>query len=205
MWGMLGDALMTQQIWNDIRKERQGLLTPIPDVYRFVMKRHDGQLYCGLPYQYHLDKVVSQLFKFGFASDVFVAAGLCHDLIEDTQTTREEVRALFGQEVEAIVWACTGIGKNRKERNADIYAKLKGFTVGCIVKVADRLANHAASISEPNTYKPSIGHLKMYFAEREEFEAAVRPYIPSAMWAALQKDYADIEAILFRSEHAVPS
>src|SRR4051812_20195976 len=123
MWGMFGNALMTQQAWNDIRKERRGLLAPIPGGYRFVMQRHNGQLYCGLPYQYHLDRVVAQLVKFGFTSDVFLAAALCHDVIEDTPTTREEVKALFGEEVDAIVWACTGIGKNRKERNADIYAK----------------------------------------------------------------------------------
>lgn len=173
-------------------------LINIPEVYQFVAERHAGQVYAGLPFQYHLDCVVTQMMRFDFTDDVNLAAALLHDVIEDTATTREEVRERFGGAVEARVWACTGIGPNRKARNADIYAKLAAYPPACVIKAADRLANHAASKREPGTSSPNFAMIKMYLSERVEFEVAVRGHIPPSMWEALKNDYDAFEIILSR-------
>jgi len=177
----------------------------LADVYRFAAERHAGQLYATLPYQYHLDQVVKQLAKFGFTSDNYVAAGLLHDVIEDTPTTLQELGMHFGDPVASLVWACTGIGKNRKHRNYNIYDKLLDCPQACVIKVCDRLANHAASVLDPSTSLPDMSKVKMYLGERYDFENAVRVHIPVAMWDALQESYEKFTNLLQRSTHAVSS
>ena len=54
-----------------------------------------------------------------------VAAAWLHDTIEDTSVTREDIVAHFGDEVAALVWAVTGEGATRSERNQSAYAKIR--------------------------------------------------------------------------------
>jgi hypothetical protein len=57
----------------------------------FARDRHHGQEYGGQPYvESHVAKVVSILKELGF-DGFYQAAGWLHDVIEDTETTREEV------------------------------------------------------------------------------------------------------------------
>jgi (p)ppGpp synthase/HD superfamily hydrolase len=75
---------------------------------RMAAVAHQGQMRKDGPYPYieHLIAVALLLSKHGF-SDVIIAAGLAHDMVEDTPVTAEEVRRELGDEVADIVASVT--------------------------------------------------------------------------------------------------
>lgn len=60
--------------------------------------------------------------------------------------------------------AVTGIGKNRKERNKDIYRKLQEFSPAKDLKLAERISN----------VRSGAKNARLYWPENEEFMKAVR-------------------------------
>lgn len=135
----------------------------------FAIKAHGNQLYGGNPYIYHLDKVVKVLKDYGLTGFIYEDAGYLHDVIEDTSVTLQELQAEFGTYVAELVWSVTGEGKNRKERQESIYAKLKDNHHGINLKLADRIANLETGFAENNQEK-----LKMYKKEDEKFSEIVK-------------------------------
>ena len=77
---------------------------------RFAAIRHHGQTRRSseIPYVEHVFAVAMILQKLGLGEDV-VIAGLLHDVVEDTETTPDEVRQHFGTKVAELVSYCTEI------------------------------------------------------------------------------------------------
>lgn len=148
----------------------------------FAAQVHHGQLYEGKPYSAsHLNDVVNVLIDSGLDTDAeVIAAGWLHDTVEDTDVTLPCIRKRFGERVKNLVDACTGVGANRKERNASIYAKLYEFPEACVVKLADRIANVEHS-------EPGSRYRSMYRKEQGDFAYFVQPHVPPAMWARLER------------------
>jgi GTP pyrophosphokinase len=78
-----------------------------------------------------------------------IAAGLIHDIIEDTEVTKEEIERVFGEEIALLVDGVTKISgysfASREERQAENFRKMilsmaKDIRV-IIIKLADRLHN----------------------------------------------------------------
>lgn len=158
---------------------------------QFARRRHRFQRYGGGPYESHLIRVKEILVEFGFDDFRWCAAGLLHDTIEDTGTTRGEIEERFdssiwsGPLVSELVWAATGIGATRRERQNDIRRKLRTFPEACPLKVADRIANVEASLASDGK-----AFARMYLAEAEQFdEIASADTVPSAMRSRLVVAY----------------
>jgi (p)ppGpp synthase/HD superfamily hydrolase len=145
---------------------------------RLAEERHAGQQYGPHPYGFHLAQVRAVLEAFGYGGELGIAAWL-HDTVEDTATTREEIASLFGQEVAALVWAVTGIGQNRRERNGSAYEKIRQHPRAAILKLADRIANAEASRGHPDK-------LAMYRKEQEAFAQALSGLGDARMWDRLR-------------------
>lgn len=141
----------------------------------FAIRRHKGQLYDDLPYDYHLASVESYLDEHGYDTWEYRAAAWLHDSVEDTGTKIEDIESLYGASVAAMVWACTGVGVNRKEKNKEIARRLAAYPKAAPVKVADRMANVLHGCATGNYRK-----LDMYLKEWEEFRKAVEPLMVSA-------------------------
>jgi (p)ppGpp synthase/HD superfamily hydrolase len=146
---------------------------------QFAVTRHAAQRYGDRPYVVHLEAVRAVLRDFGHDGALGVAAWL-HDVVEDTATTRDEVAQRFGPEVAALVWAVTGVGDNRKARNAAAYAKIRQHPVATTLKLADRIANVEAAATVPHK-------LEMYRAEWEGFTAALAGLGDARMWQRLRQ------------------
>jgi guanosine-3',5'-bis(diphosphate) 3'-pyrophosphohydrolase len=81
--------------------------------------------------------------------EISIAAGLLHDVIEDSQYTREDLARLFGQEISDIVWGVTKISKISEVDVEDAQAEtLKKMIIAMtadvrviLIKLADRLHN----------------------------------------------------------------
>lgn len=72
----------------------------------FAVEKHTGQLRKGtdIPYIVHPMEVMNLLIGMG-ADKPLVIAGILHDLMEDTGTSKEEIREIFGSDVAELVAA----------------------------------------------------------------------------------------------------
>jgi guanosine-3',5'-bis(diphosphate) 3'-pyrophosphohydrolase len=117
--------------------------------YVFSALAHKGQIrHSGEPYLVHPLEVADILADMKLDA-VCIAAGLLHDVVEDTLTTPEKIRELFGEDVAHIVEGVTKIGaipfSSTEERQAENFRKMLLAMVDDIrvilVKLADRLHN----------------------------------------------------------------
>jgi GTP pyrophosphokinase len=117
--------------------------------YVFSAFEHRGQVrHSGEPYLIHPLAVADFLADMKLDA-VAIAAGLLHDVVEDTLTTIERIRELFGPEVAHVVEGVTKISAIRfsssEERQAENFRKMLLAMVDdvrvILVKLADRLHN----------------------------------------------------------------
>ncbi|MFI5298781.1 MAG: HD domain-containing protein [Polyangiales bacterium] len=150
-----------------------------PAARAYAVERHGAQAYGKEPYIVHLAAVRSVLADFDISGDLGVAAWL-HDTIEDTGTTRGEIVKRFGEQVAALVWAVSGLGATRKQRNLDAYQKIRALPTAATLKLADRIANVEASRDRPDK-------LAMYRAEHQGFATALTGLGEDRLWERLRK------------------
>jgi GTP diphosphokinase / guanosine-3',5'-bis(diphosphate) 3'-diphosphatase len=121
----------------------------------FAADRHRDQRRKGAdesPYINHPFAVASALCDEGGVSDgELLAAALLHDTIEDTATTQEELRKVFGTRIAAIVAELTddkSLSKAERKRiqldNASLVSKDAQQ-----LKIADKLCNLREILSSP--------------------------------------------------------
>ena len=117
--------------------------------YVFSALEHKGQVrHSGEPYLVHPLEVASLLADMRL-DPVAIAAGLLHDVVEDTLTTIEKIHEHFGPEVAHVVEGVTKISaipfSSSEERQAENFRKMLLAMVDDIrvilVKLADRLHN----------------------------------------------------------------
>ena len=117
--------------------------------YVFSALEHKGQVrHSGEPYLVHPLEVADLLADMKL-DVVAVAAGLLHDVVEDTLTTPERIAELFGPEIAHVVEGVTKISaipfSSSEERQAESFRKMLLAMVDDIrvilVKLADRLHN----------------------------------------------------------------
>lgn len=128
---------------------REDNLNLIEHAYKFAEEKHSGQFRkSGEPYIVHIIQVGYILANLGM-SPVTIAAGLLHDVIEDTGVSKEELALEFSDEIATLVESVTKIGniefKDEKEYLAANHRKIfiamaKDVRV-IFIKLVDRLHN----------------------------------------------------------------
>src|SRR5262249_16668217 len=123
--------------------------TLILKAYEFAKKAHEGQKrHSGDDYLTHLVGVADILEELHMDS-VTIAAGLLHDILEDTPVTLEQLRLEFGEEIANLVDGVTKIGAQKFQdaaiRQAEstrkmLVAMAKDVRV-ILIKLADRTHN----------------------------------------------------------------
>src|SRR5215216_1626307 len=173
--------------------------------YVFSALEHKGQIrHSGEPYLVHPLEVAD--FLADMRLDVAaVAAGLLHDVVEDTLTTPERIEELFGREIAHIVEGVTKIGaipfSSKEERQAENFRKMLLAMVDDIrvilVKLADRLHNMRTLHHLPeerrvkiaqetrDIYAPIANRLGMSKIKNELEELAFK-YLEPAAYEALR-------------------
>ncbi len=146
----------------------------------FAARRHAGQRRKGLnaePYVNHLTEVALLLAEASDGKDPeLVMAGLLHDTIEDTETTREELAQVFGEDVASLVAEVTDdtslLREERKKRQVQTAAAKSGRAR--MIKLADKIANlHSIAVSPPVGW--SGRRKREYVAWAREVAAACGP------------------------------
>ncbi|MDB5972855.1 MAG: bifunctional (p)ppGpp synthetase/guanosine-3,5-bis(diphosphate) 3-pyrophosphohydrolase [Hydrocarboniphaga sp.] len=117
--------------------------------YEFGAKHHAGQnRSSGEPYIYHPLAVARILAEMRMDATTLMAA-ILHDVIEDTEVSKDRVAMVFGKDVADLVEGVTKIGKveglSRAELQAESFRKLLLAMTHdlrvILVKLADRLHN----------------------------------------------------------------
>jgi len=168
--------------------------------YVFSALEHKGQVrHSGEPYLVHPLEVADFLADMKL-DVVAVAAGLLHDVVEDTLTTPERIAELFGPEIAHVVEGVTKIGaipfSSSEERQAENFRKMLLAMVDDIrvilVKLADRLHNMRTLHHLPeerrlkiaqetlDIYAPIANRLGMSKVKNELEELAFRYLEPKA-------------------------
>jgi guanosine-3',5'-bis(diphosphate) 3'-pyrophosphohydrolase len=117
--------------------------------YEFSAEAHSGQYRMSRkPYLEHCLEVAFILAEQHLDSAT-IAAGLLHDVVEDTDVTIDRIKNVFGDEIADLVDGVTKIGelkfKSQEEEQAEYFRKMllsmaKDIRV-IIIKLADRLHN----------------------------------------------------------------
>ena len=121
----------------------------ITQAYEYADKAHEGQTrQSGEPYITHPISVAHILVELGMDTET-ICAGLLHDVVEDTASTLDEIKKMFGADVALMVDGVTKLTKlsysSKEQRQAEnvrkmLLAMAKDVRV-IIVKLADRLHN----------------------------------------------------------------
>lgn len=156
----------------------------VEKAYYFAEKAHRGQKReSGLDYIAHALKTAHYLADMRLSS-VTIAAGLLHDVVDDTPTTSQDIKKEFGKEVAFLVEGVSKLGKIKYrgvERHVENLRKLLLATAKDIrvilIKFCDRIHNletlnyvrpdkqkrialESLEIYAPLAYRLGIGELK---------------------------------------------
>jgi guanosine-3',5'-bis(diphosphate) 3'-pyrophosphohydrolase len=95
------------------------------------------------PYINHPIAVASLLAKHGVTDRAAILGAILHDTIEDTQTTRDELAAGFGEDVASVVVEVTDDKSLPKARRKELQVEHAPHLSRCaqLVKLADKICN----------------------------------------------------------------
>jgi GTP diphosphokinase / guanosine-3',5'-bis(diphosphate) 3'-diphosphatase len=147
--------MVKQLALDDILKSLRSELTDkrkkaITEAYHFSVAAHEGQKRrSGEDYVQHPIAVAKILAQLGMGGKT-IAAGLLHDVPEDTSVTLEEIEKEFGKEIAGMVDGVTKLGKIKLRGSHEEYflENLRKMILAMaadirvvIIKLADRLHN----------------------------------------------------------------
>ena len=163
--------------------------------YVFSAREHKGQVrHSGEPYLVHPLEVANLLVDMRLDA-VAVAAGLLHDVVEDTLTSIERVAELFGPEVAHVVEGVTKLSSipfsSKEAQQAENFRRMFLAMVDDIrvilVKLADRLHNMR-----------TLGHVPDEKRERIARET-LDIYAPIANRLGMSKVKNELEELSFKA------
>ena len=182
----------------------------IEKAYRFARRAHDGvRRRSGEPYILHpiaVATIVSREIGMGSTS---ICAALLHDVIEDTDYTAEDIKAIFGDElipdsnekvgdkianiVEGLTKISKGVFSDKASEQAENFKKLL-LTMNedvrvILIKIADRLHNMRTLASMPPAKQYKIAGETLYI------------YAPVAHRLGLFAIKSELEDLSFKYEH----
>src|SRR3989338_11712145 len=191
-------------IEGEITKAEEALITK---AYKFAETAHAGQKrMSGEPYFIHVVATARSLAKLGMDAET-VAAGLLHDVLEDTKTTTEELAKAFDKNILFLVEGVTKLGTLKYRGHERHVESLRKFFIAMandlrvvIIKFADRLHNlqtleyvredkrRRIALESIEVYAPLANRLGMGKL-KGDLEDAAFPY-------AFPKEYKEVEEII---------
>ncbi len=129
-------------------------LAQVYRAYEVAQKAHAGQTRDeGTPYIVHPVRVaISLVDEIAVYSPALICSALLHDVIEDSDITREDIGELFGEEIAEVVWLLT---KLEEVRLSEYLARIEAaaHTGAVLVKLCDRLDNLRSVVHTPRIEK----------------------------------------------------
>lgn len=168
------------------------------EAYRFAAEAHRWQRVPGthLPYIMHLSFVAMEILAAAtvedFEADLAVQCALLHDVLEDTFTRPEQLRAGFGERVTAGVMALSLKKRlSKAEQMPECLGRIRQQPREIwMVKMADRITN-----LQPPPRHWSVKRIREYHAEAQVIHGALQQ---ASAWLAerLKRKIADYAAFM---------
>ena len=160
----------------------------IEQAARLARERHQGQFRKGperLPYVTHCEDVAHLVARHG-GNDIAIAAAWLHDAVEDTETTLDEIRSTFGEDIAGLVDEVTDDPALQKHeaRAVQIRDAAKKSPAAALIKAADQASNMKSIVDTPPYWtreaalayvakaRAVVAGLKSTASIKKEFEAA---------------------------------
>jgi guanosine-3',5'-bis(diphosphate) 3'-pyrophosphohydrolase len=128
-------------------------LRMVSEAALFAVQRHSGMARKGRgnePYVNHLAEVANLVSEASGGADAeLIAAAWLHDIIEDTETTREELAERFSVRVAALVVEVSddmGLSRDERRRLQVVAAPHKSPDAK-LIKIADKISNIRSRIA----------------------------------------------------------
>lgn len=194
--------------------KKEDNLNIIREAYEVAEKQHYGQFRkSGDPYIQHPLEVAYMLAEIHGGPST-IAAGLLHDVLEDTDITKEQLEAKFGKDITSIVDGVTKISKLKymtqekvlaKTHQKILFAMAKDIRV-ILVKLIDRVHNmRTLEFQSPekqkkiaketlDLYAPLAHRLGMYKIKSELEDISFKYLEP--------EEYAEMEKMIFDQKQA---
>ena len=143
------NTITLQDLLEKLKEYNSDEIEIVKKAYNYADNLHSGQMrQSGEPYIMHPLNVAYILAEMHADKDT-ICAGLLHDTLEDTNTTKEDIAHYFNQDVANLVDGVTKISKmNFSSKQAQNYANTRKIITGItedvriiIIKLADRLHN----------------------------------------------------------------
>ena len=143
------DYTIDMLIQKILTSDKQYDLSKIVTAYKLAEKAHEGQFRSsGQPYIIHPLAVSFIVLELGMDTDTICAAML-HDVVEDTETTLNDIKNRFGQDVAMLVDGVTKLTKmsmfDKEQQQAEnvrkIFLAMSQDIRVMIIKLCDRLHN----------------------------------------------------------------
>lgn len=121
----------------------------VKNAYKYAIKKHQGQYRrSGEPYIMHPIEVARILASLELDVET-IAAGLMHDVVEDTDTTHSQMIEMFGEEIAELVDGVTKLTnlsyKSKEESHTEnlrkMFMAMANDVRVVLIKLADRLHN----------------------------------------------------------------
>jgi guanosine-3',5'-bis(diphosphate) 3'-pyrophosphohydrolase len=172
----------------------------ILDAAEFAARKHQDQRRKGRsrrPYVGHCIEVASTLASVGKVEDVnVIVAALLHDVVEDTDTTNDEVRERFGDPVADLVAEVTDDKTLKKKERRELQVEhAPALSTGAkLIKIADKISNVREIANDPPK-KWGTGRQRKYFDWADRVVNAMGSVDPE-MRLVFDKTVADARAQL---------
>jgi (p)ppGpp synthase/HD superfamily hydrolase len=153
--------LKHKHIGANIKESAKVQFTSQEDLVLLLAKKgHTGQKRSnGSDYINHPVSVRNRLIDFGIENKDVLNTALCHDLLEDTSITEEEIKSVAGEAVLEAVKQLTNIDPPGRKRDfatktKDMLEHAKHYgDIAKMVKLADRYDNLADAVWEWEPYR----------------------------------------------------
>ncbi|MFZ2072831.1 MAG: RelA/SpoT family protein [Minisyncoccia bacterium] len=204
----MADVKEILSLINGINKKDEELIIK---AYTFAQKAHkDQKRMSGEPYFVHVFETAKILATLGMDATT-ISAGLLHDVLEDTETKKEELTKEFGEDIVFLVNGVTKLGTLKYRGHERHVESLRKFFIAMandlrvvIIKFADRLhnLNTLQHVREDKRKRIALESIEVYapLANRlgmgklkGQIEDAAFPYV-------YPKEYAFIEELIAEKE-----
>ena len=177
-----------------VRKYNPEEVEMIRKAYNFANELHKGQYrQSGEPYIIHPLSVAYILAEMNADRDT-LCAGLLHDTLEDTNTTKEEIAELFNKNIANLVDGVTKLSKmNFSSKQDQNFANTRKIITGItedvriiIIKLADRLHNMRTL------------QFKSEFKQKENSLETMEIFVPLAYYIGAYRIKSELEDLSLR-------
>ena len=159
----------------------------------FAKSKHAGQFRADgvTPYSKHLDDVVNRLKSLGVIDEQLLCAGWLHDIIENTDTTFDDLYEKFESEIAVLVSSLSKdmtLPRKKREQAYVIQLKEASFSAKLL-----KLCDISANLSELKNYEASKSKKLRQIKQKRHYLSIIKndlvgnphfPYVQSLLESA---------------------